>query len=45
MTFDSHRPQLAEWVERKGEAGIRDYQAENNAESLDGLPGLTPVRG
>lgn len=40
MAFDAHRTQLAEWVERKGEDGIKDYQAEKNAESLDKLPGL-----
>ena len=43
MVFGAHRRQMAEWVERKGEDGVRAYQAEKNAESLDGLPGLKNV--
>ena len=28
------------WTERKGEEGLREYQLENNRESVDGLPAL-----
>ena len=28
------------WSERKGVEGVAAYQRENNAKSLDGLPGL-----
>ena len=34
------RPQLEQWAQRKGPEGVRAYQAEHNAQSLDGLPGL-----
>mgnify|MGYP003674422615 FL=1 len=30
------RPTLTNWADKRGEAGIRDYWAENNVESLDG---------
>jgi hypothetical protein len=43
MAFDSHRPTMDEWSARKGPEGIAEYQAEKNATSLDGLPGLTPA--
>jgi hypothetical protein len=39
-TFQSDRSQLEAWAERKGADGLRDYRAENNSESLEGLPGL-----
>ncbi len=39
-SFEGERSQLHEWAERKGEAGIREYKADNNATSLDGLAGL-----
>lgn len=32
------RAQLLEWAEAKGDAGIRDYWAEKNSVSIDGLP-------
>lgn len=32
------RDQLQRWAERKGPEGIAEYQRENNAESIDGLP-------
>lgn len=38
--FEEDRTQLTEWAERKGEDGLRAYRAENNRESIDGLPGL-----
>lgn len=38
--YEGERPQMGEWAERKGEAGLEKYQREKNARSLDGLPGL-----
>ena len=38
--FESERPQLAAWAERKGPEGLRTYQCEMNRTSLDGLPAL-----
>ena len=39
-TFAADRPQLDNWVTRKGESGLRRYQQENNVTSVDGLPAL-----
>ena len=36
--YKAERDQLQRWADRKGEEGIEEYQRENNAESLDGLP-------
>ena len=38
--YEAQRPTLPAWAERKGETGVADYQRENNAASIDGLPGL-----
>ena len=38
MTLAAERDTLNRWAERKGPAGLRDYQSENNAVSIDGLP-------
>ncbi|MCX8073568.1 MAG: pyridoxamine 5'-phosphate oxidase family protein [Candidatus Binatia bacterium] len=38
--FVGEREQLVKWAERKGEAGLRDYQLRHNLRSIDGLPGL-----
>jgi hypothetical protein len=38
MDFRSERPVLRDWAEAKGAEGLRDYWAERNARSLDGLP-------
>jgi Pyridoxamine 5'-phosphate oxidase len=40
MTYDGDRPTLRDWAERRGPNGIVSYQAEKNAVSIDGLPGL-----
>lgn len=40
MSFESHRQQADDWHARKGEEGIRQYWAEKNTESIDGLPAL-----
>ena len=39
--YQGERSQLTAWVERKGPAGIREYQAAMNANSIDGLPGFS----
>ena len=38
--YIAERDQLAKWAEKKGPDGIAKYQRDNNAESIDGLPGL-----
>ena len=43
LAFESERETLHEWADRKGEGGIETYQAEKNADSIDGLPGLVDV--
>ena len=43
MSFVGERPTLDEWADRRGVDGIATYQAEKNATSIDGLPGL-PAR-
>lgn len=40
MSFEGHRPTMDEWSARKGPEGIRRYQTEHNATSLDDLEGL-----
>lgn len=40
-TYQGERSQLVDWAERKGPEGIARYQAERNARSIDGLPGMT----
>lgn len=41
--YAGERDQLPNWSHRKGEAGLREYHAQKNAMSLDGLPGLRSV--
>jgi hypothetical protein len=40
MDHRGERDQLSEWARRKGPDGLRAYQAEKNARSIDGLPAL-----
>lgn len=40
MTFQEHRPTMDQWSKRKGPQGIRDYWAEKNRRSIDGLEGF-----
>ncbi len=40
MEFVAARPRLEEWAETKGEDGLRDYWADKNQVSIDGLPAL-----
>lgn len=41
MSFVEDRARLREWAEHKGPEGVDAYQAEKNAASIDGLPGLS----
>ncbi|MDP1698293.1 MAG: pyridoxamine 5'-phosphate oxidase family protein [Xanthomonadaceae bacterium] len=36
----SPRSALNDWVQRKGEDGVREYQRRNNRQSIDGLPAI-----
>jgi predicted pyridoxine 5'-phosphate oxidase superfamily flavin-nucleotide-binding protein len=38
--YEGERTQLAEWASRKGKDGLKQYRAEKNARSIDGLAGL-----
>ncbi|MDI1442782.1 pyridoxamine 5'-phosphate oxidase family protein [Polyangium sp. 6x1] len=38
--FVGERTQLADWADRKGPEGMREYMEKKNLTSLDGLPGL-----
>lgn len=38
LDYNSEREQLNDWAKKKGEQGVRQYWAERNATSLDGLP-------
>ena len=42
--FQGHRTQLSAWCDRKGADGLRRYQIERNAVSIDGLPAVDWVR-
>ena len=37
MAYEGQRDELIAWSERKGEAGLRDYQRRNNRISIDGI--------
>jgi hypothetical protein len=43
-TYQGDRTQLHDWADRKGEAGLIEYQKKNNSQSIDGLPGLKWTR-
>jgi Pyridoxamine 5'-phosphate oxidase len=46
MTFEGHRPTIDQWSTRKGRNGIRQYWAEKNVASIDGIRGIdTPESG
>ena len=41
MQYTGERPQMPQWIQRKGgRKAILAYQEEKNAVSMDGLPGL-----
>jgi hypothetical protein len=37
--YEGERTQLIDWARRKGPSGLAQYRANNNAQSIDGLPG------
>lgn len=41
--YRGDRAQIPEWCGRKGAEGVREYQLQKNARSIDGLPGLPSV--
>jgi hypothetical protein len=43
MEFAGERGMLVGYAERKGAEGVRAYQRERNATSIDGLPALVPT--
>jgi len=40
MAFESHRPTMDQWSQRKGREGIREYWAQKNRVSIDDLDGI-----
>jgi hypothetical protein len=40
MDYREERPTLQQWATRQGDDGLREYWAEKNVESIDGLPAL-----
>ena len=40
MAFESHRPTMDQWSNRKGPEGIREYWRDKNLTSVDDLEGL-----
>lgn len=40
MDYREERKQMAAWSDNKGREGLRQYQLDNNLESIDGLPAL-----
>ena len=45
MNFVAEREALTKWTQKKGAAGIVDYQRQKNARSLDGLSGVDWLTG
>jgi hypothetical protein len=45
MSLQGERDELIKWADKKGAAGLTDYQQRNNHHSIDGLaaPGITPA--
>jgi hypothetical protein len=41
MEYVGERPQRDAWIAKKGAAGLREYVAEKNATSIDGLPAVS----
>ena len=40
LTYEGERDQLTAWAERRGPDGLVEYREDENAVSIDGLPGL-----
>jgi hypothetical protein len=45
MDFRADRDRLDAWADNKGPEGVAAYWLEKNAQSIDGLPGLSDHRG
>lgn len=45
MSYEQDRDTLVRWADGKGPDGVARYQADKNARSLDGLPGVPVVAG
>jgi len=43
LSYEGERDQLLQFADRRGPEGLVEYRGENNAVSIDGLPGLTGV--
>ena len=43
--FQGQRSQYIDFTNKTGVDGVREYQAQNNRESIDGLPGIEPNWG
>jgi Pyridoxamine 5'-phosphate oxidase len=39
--YEGERTQLHAWARHRGPEGLKDYRAEKNRKSIDGLPGLS----
>ena len=44
MAFETHRPTMDQWSQRKGPDGIRAYWAQKNRRSVDQLDGIDELR-
>jgi hypothetical protein len=42
MILEGHRATMDQWSTRKGREGIRQYRAEKNVASIDGIAGIDP---
>jgi hypothetical protein len=42
MDLVGERPALNRWAESRGYEGLREYRANRNARSIDGLPAPSP---
>ena len=43
MDFVADRDTMTDWLVKKGDDGLREYERRNNLVSLDGLPTGLPV--
>ena len=39
--YEGERTQLQAWARKRGLDGLKEYRAEKNRQSIDGLPGVT----
>jgi Pyridoxamine 5'-phosphate oxidase len=43
LRYEGERDQLPKWADRRGPDGLVEYREQQNAASIDGLPGFTGV--